>query len=324
MGNGKRLRDDPLENGGWAPLEAGEFILGYRDETQAYPLSPVPRLLGKNGTFMVYRKLHQNTQSFANYLDEQGAQYAASVSPNERHDAREEVAAKLVGRWRNGAPLVTFPQARDARRFGDQWQSTIEKLFHNPSEDPGEIERLKEQYSALKLQRRNFNYDQDQQGAACPFGSHTRRAYTRGSLDFGVEEAFKTPTALDDRRRLLRRGLPYGDSAQSPEDSGDHGIIFMSLGTSIARQFEFVQQQWMNYGNDFRLGNEKDPIVGNHGPADSETAGRMMINRESSLGKPPHLCTAMPRFVETRGGDYFFLPSITALKLLAAGEVDPT
>ena len=38
---------------------------------------------------------------------------------------------------------------------------------------------------------------------------------------------------------------------------------------------------------------------------------------------PPLICSNLPNFVELRGGDYFFLPSITALGMIALGLVDP-
>src|ERR1039457_3602895 len=64
------------KEGDWIPLATGEFILGYADEAGELPVAPVPHLLANNGTFMVYRKLHQNVASFRNYLDAQSAAYA--------------------------------------------------------------------------------------------------------------------------------------------------------------------------------------------------------------------------------------------------------
>ncbi|MGI9644645.1 MAG: Dyp-type peroxidase, partial [Ilumatobacteraceae bacterium] len=101
---------------------------------------------------------------------------------------------------------------------------------------------------------------------------------------------------------------------------GDHGIVFMAIGASISRQFEFVQQQWVNYSNDFKLANDRDPVIGNHG-ADG---GRMVIEADPEGTDPPFFCTGIPRFVETRGGDYFFVPSLTALAGIARGTIDPT
>lgn len=63
----------------------------------------------------------------------------------------------------------------------------------------------------------------------------------------------------------MRRGLPYGEVKNPDKDDGDHGIIFMAINISVSRQFEFVQQQWIDYGNDFKLANDKDLLIGNHG-----------------------------------------------------------
>ena len=81
----------------------------------------------------------------------------------------------------------------------------------------------------------------------------------------------------------------------------------------------------MNYGNDFRLANDKDPIVGNHGvTADGKPDGRMIAQTDPSDPAPPFICSQLPRFVETRGGEYFFMPSLTALRMIGDGSIDPT
>ena len=126
---------------------------------------------------------------------------------------------------------------------------------------------------------------------------------------------------MTNRRRITRRGLPYGPYVpedQPVRDEDQHGIIFMVLNSSLFRQFEFVQQQWVEYGNDAHLGNEKDALIGNHEPGD-----RYMIQGTEDPASPPFLCGGLPNFVELRGGDYFFLPSMTALRLIAANDVDP-
>ena len=98
----------------------------------------------------------------------------------------------------------------------------------------------------------------------------------------------------------------------------------MMICANIRRQFEFVQQQWMNYGNDFKLGNDKDPITGNQCHDEKGSDGRMIIMSEPGAGKRPLLCGGIPRFVETRGGEYFFIPSLTALRMIGEGIIDPT
>jgi Dyp-type peroxidase family len=265
-----------MEDGSWAPLATGELLLGYADEAGELPVAPVPHLLANNGSFMVYRKLHQNVATFRSYLEEKGKLYAGGT---------EKLAAKLVGRWRDGTPIELSPDAPSEAIVKDKQKNV------------------------------NFTFGKDLDGTRCPVGAHVRRVNPRDAFGFNGR--------LINRRRITRRGLPYG--AYTPEnqpvrDDGEHGIIFMALNASLFRQFEFVQQQWIEYGNDARLGNDKDMLMGNH---DSRDHDRYTIQGTEDPKNPPFVCGNLPNFVELRGGDYFFLPSMTALRMIAAGKVDP-
>ena len=268
-GQGKLLPD-----GTWAPLATGELLLGYADEAGELPVAPVPHILASNGTFMVYRKLHQNVAKFRQYLDEHSTHYSGG---------KEKLAAKFIGRWRDGTPVELSPDSMDPAIVKDPNRST------------------------------NFTFSADAEGARCPVGAHVRRVNPR--------DAFGFEGKLINRRRLTRRGLPYGQYVPEGEpvsDEEDRGVIFMALNACISRQFEFVQQQWIEYGNDARLGNDKDPMLGNHGGH-----GKFVVQGDVTPQNPPLVCSHLPSFVELRGGDYFFLPSITALGMLALGIVDP-
>jgi deferrochelatase/peroxidase EfeB len=124
---------------------------------------------------------------------------------------------------------------------------------------------------------------------------------------------------MNNRRRILRRGLPYGEAKDGGDDGDEHGIVLMALCASLFRQFEFVQQQWLQYGLDFNAGNDTCPITGAHGEG-----AKFVIPADPASGKPPFIMADLPQFVETRGGDYFFMPSMTALRMIAQGLVDPT
>jgi Dyp-type peroxidase family len=268
-GQGKLMPD-----GSWAPLATGELLLGYADEAGELPVAPVPHLLASNGTFLVYRKLHQNVATFRKYLDEHAPKYGGG---------REKLAAKFIGRWRDGTPIELSPDRADPGIAQDPAQST------------------------------NFKFGGDLDGVRCPIGAHVRRVHPRDAFGFNGK--------LIDRRRITRRGLLYGRYATDQEpvsDSEDRGVIFMALNASISRQFEFVQQQWIEYGNDAHLGNDKDILMGNHGGH-----GKFAVQGDMTAANPPLICSGLPNFVELRGGDYFFLPSITALGKLALGLVDP-
>ncbi|GAB6141046.1 peroxidase [Methylosoma difficile] len=301
-GRGKQMPD-----GSWAPLATGEFLLGHIDEAKEYPPAPEPVLLSRNGTYIIYRKLHENVATFENYLEEQGKKYPGG---------KELLAAKFVGRWRdNGAPLVAAPDEASKAKF-DQAFAAADKL---------------QQDQMLS----NFTFDDDMSGGKCPFSAHIRRINPRASLEMVHEagdkpgsmkiskDAFDTPGALANRRRLLRRGLPYGEVKDPSSDQGNHGIIIMMVNADINRQFEFVQQQWVNYGNDFKAGNDKEIILGNHN-TDGKCPSKAVIQVEPDSDQVPFFLSNIPRFVETRGGDYFFVPSMTALRMIAKGVIDPT
>jgi len=289
LGRGKLTRE-----GNWEPLATGEFLLGHVDEAMEYPkTAPSPALLSHNGTYMVYRKLHENVGTFNRFLDEQSKTFDGS---------KEMLAAKFAGRWRNnGAPIVNAPDDASKSEWDERFAAA--------------------DFAGKKRMLTDFTYNEDMHGAKCPFSAHLRRINPRGSLEFGVKDAYETPGALVNRRRIIRRGLPYGKVKDPARDDGNHGIIFMALNADIQRQFEFVQQQWINYANDFKEGNDKEVLLGNH---DANNPGKVVLHAEPGSGKPPHFVSNIPRLVETRGGDYFFIPSITALKLIAAGLVDPT
>lgn len=316
IGGGKPNGKDPRTKEGWDPLATGEFILGYPDESGAYPEAPTPPLFARNGTYMVYRKLHQNVASFNAFLDEQSTGFAGG---------KELLAAKFAGRWRNGAPLATFPTEAEANAFVNE-VSSLQQRARAKGATPEELRRLEH----LKLQFVAFDYVDDREGARCPFGSHTRRTNPRSALQFpqsgsNAGPAFATPAALTNRRRILRRGLPYGVVEDIATDTGDHGVIMMVLNADLSRQFEFVQQQWVNFGNDFKLANDRDPLIGNHGANQAgRGSGQMVIEGDGKSGVPPHFCSGIPTFVETRGGDYFFVPSVTSLRMIGLGIVDPT
>ncbi|HYD79762.1 MAG TPA: peroxidase [Paucimonas sp.] len=286
IGRGKQTRN------GWAPLATGEFLLGHIDEAHEYPAAPMPMSLSKNGSFMVYRKLHENVGSFNALLDREAKSYPGG---------RELLAAKFVGRWRdNGAPLTDAPDEKSKA----EWDARFAKA------NAAEQDRMLSGYT----------FDDDPVGAKCPFSAHVRRINPRASLETN-KGAFNTPGALSDRRRILRRGLPYGDVKDPSRDDGNHGIVIMMVNASIERQFEFVQQQWINYGNDFHAGNDKEIILGNHS---REHPSKAVLPVEPDSDRCPHFVRNIPRLVETRGGDYFFVPSMTALRIIAAGMVDPT
>jgi Dyp-type peroxidase family len=212
-----------LENGRWRPLAPGEFILGYEDEdTRVDPKRALPNAprdpLGRSGTYMVWRKLHQDVALFRSTLRDAAARY---------HGGDElKLAAKVVGRWQNGAPLVSYPNAQP-----DPFDSSDRSV-------------------------NAFGYAGDPRGFGCPVGSHIRRSNPRDLLGF--------ETALSFRHRIIRRGMPYGDPLPegAPDDRADRGLVFVCFNASISRQFEGIQAQWLNDGNALHLGHDSDFLLG--------------------------------------------------------------
>jgi Dyp-type peroxidase family len=250
--------------GRWRPIRAGEFILGYEDEEGVLPSAPPPDELSCNGSFLAYRKLHQNVAAFRAMLADAAAPYPGG---------EELLAAKVVGRWRDGTPLDLSATAPDPAIAGDE-------------------------------QRNNaFSYGSDASGTRCPVGSHIRRVNPRDSLPFEGK--------LVNRHRLIRRGIPYGDPLPpgASDDGADRGVLFMCLQASIARQFEFVQSQWLGQGNTLGLGEDQDVLLG---PQDGQAPRKMTIP-----GEPPFMLGPLSRMVTVRGGEYFFVPGINGLHYLA-------
>ncbi|UUY05927.1 Dyp-type peroxidase [Svornostia abyssi] len=263
----------PLPHGTWRALAPGEFILGYPDEdTRVDPKRRLPNApaapLGKSGTYMVWRKLHQDV-----------ALFRRTVRDAAQRLDRDELLlrAKIVGRWDDGAPLVTHPDTQ-------------------PDEFDGRAEGAND-----------FLYERaDGDGHRCPLGAHIRRSNPRDALGFEGRLSF--------RHRIIRRGMPYGDPLPPDalaDDGADRGLVFVCFNASISRQFEGIQVQWLNDGNIFGLGHDRDYLLG------GTNGGSMVIQ-----GRPPDPpCYLAPQgpFVTTRAGEYLFVPGITALAAIADG-----
>jgi len=309
VGGGKLQPDQS-----WAPLATGEFLLGHPDEAQEIPGAAMPIEFSRNGTFMAYRKLDENVGAYRDYLNDQATRYArfAGVPADA---AREIVQAKLVGRWSDGVPLMEAPTFQ-------KWQE------FNAALTEATAAKDKAKLAEFALRFTSFTYRTDPAGARCPVTSHMRRANPRDTLDPHYTSPDKKSwdgSALVNRRRILRRGLPYGPwDYDAQPDGQERGIVFLALCSSLFRQFEFVQQQWMQYGLDFNAGSDTCPVIGNHPPIEGGPPAKMMIVTDPAGQDLPFLCDRIPQFVEPRGGDYFFVPSMTALRLIGMGIIDPT
>jgi deferrochelatase/peroxidase EfeB len=290
--------------GNWRPLAPGEFLLGWPDEAQEVPGSALPLDFSRNGTFFAYRKLHQDIVAFTAWVDATAAQLQRVWALGSFEEAKETLLAKMAGRWSDGVPLSAAPTYADWQEFNRLYPPSEAHTVRDDSE----------------RQRRlvDFLYHDDVDGTRCPMTAHVRRANTRDMLDPRATGAAKDRmgSALNNRRRIIRRGLPYGKDGAA---DGEHGVVMLVVCASLQRQFEFVQQQWMNYGLDSNAGNDTCPLIGNHGPDE-----KFVIAADPTSGRPPFFATGLRQWVQTRGGDYFFQPSMTALRMIGMGVTDPT
>ncbi len=184
IGGGKPTGGNPGTADGWAPLKAGEFVLGHADESGTYPEAPGPPLFSSNGTYMVYRKLHQNVGTFNGLIEEEGKKYPGGS---------EEFAAKLSGRWRNGAPLVSFPTWESADAFSRELNALLERSLQGREADregEGPSFRVAPAVDSLRLRRRH-GWREVPVRIAYSAGESAERAAVRGEESFqhagGVE-----------------------------------------------------------------------------------------------------------------------------------------
>lgn len=273
-------------------VEVGAALLGYPTplENVRFEL-PQPSVLGRNGTFNAFRVLEQRVEAFEDFLTSAAETLLASPMADEvlpagierewvpavsRGDAmRELVAAKVLGRWRNGVPLALSPHSP------------------TPREPVGE-ERIND-----------FGYQPDPDGTRCPIASHIRRCNPR--------DARIVQRSANHTRRIVRRGIPYGPPYDPQRPDGvERGLLGSFLCASLAVQFESIQYDWMNLGLlDPRITGSNDVVVGNN---DARFSSFRLPVGASAIE-----LRGFPRFVETRGGAYLFLPSLRALRHL--GEI---
>jgi len=257
---------EPLPGQG-RPIKAGEFILGYPGEA-GFPLPmPKPDILGRNGTYVGFRKYQSRVGAFNRFLRANG----------NTEEERELLAAKLVGRWRSGAPLVLAPDADDPVLGADPKRNN------------------------------DFDYSDDSRGRRAPFGCHIRRMNPRDT----------NLTRLTDvnLHRLIRRGTTYGppydpNAVSEADDEVPRGAYFLFVSAKAMATIEFLQQEWINDGNFVGLGDERDPIIGLQQEGVAFTIPKDPVRRR---------VRGIETFNILRGGEYFFMPSISGLNWLANG-----
>jgi deferrochelatase/peroxidase EfeB len=256
--------------------------------------------LGRNGTYLVMRELEQDVRGFWQLIDEQ---VDKDVSK------RQGLAEKMVGRQMSGDSLVP----------------TTSQKISGVGPDPNDI------------QRNQFTFDGDADGTRCPLGAHARRANPRNAdypsgtnglvsrfirlLGFGKKSMGEDIVASTRFHRLIRRGREYGaklspDQRFQPRlpDEAPSGLHFVCLNANIGRQFEFVQSAWLMSSKFDGLNEESDPLLGNREAVSGCPVDRFSIPVEGGVRQQ---IRGVPRFIAVRGGAYFFLPGVRALRYIA-------
>ena len=285
-------------------VEPGEFILGYRDNRGNLPPGPtldaihdpgnrlplvsadascvtndvnLARDLGRDGSYLVIRQLEQDVDGFQRYCEDEATRLQPRLGAPYQVDA-EFIGAKLIGRWKDGAALVRAP-------------------YRPPGTGA---------HASMTRQGNDFRFgEEDPQGQRCPFGAHIRRSNPRDSLNPGSD----TQIDISNRHRILRVGRKY-----APGSDQKPGLLFMCLNGDLERQFEFVQQTWIN-GNvisltcPMNLEGERDPISS----ADLVNGGYTIPTLDGNVRLSP-----LPRFVTLRGGGYYFLAGRALINYLAS------
>lgn len=253
----------------------GEFLLGkdYESVYRGNALQGLPPSLCENGTFAAVRILEQDVAGFERLLDETSGQTGLD---------RELIAAKLMGRWRDGTPLSDVALAQQ----GPQGHSKPDynSFYYAPSLDhPGVAD--------------------DHEGLKCPVGAHIRRMNPRNALVAGAPFS----------HRIVRRGMPYGEQLGKGDFRQPRGLFGMFICADLERQFEFLQQEWAN-GDIAASGirGTQDPVAG-----EQNLDGEFILPVE---GRAEPIRLRIPRLVTTRGSLYLLMPGFSALRYLASGE----
>jgi Dyp-type peroxidase family len=276
--------DNPPAAGEPPAAAAGEFVLGYPDSTGATATTDP---LWTDGSFVVFRRLRQDVASFRH-------QVAAGVPDANPPLTADALAAKMLGRWPDGAPVELYPD-----------------------QDPGEGRATNA-----------FGFGPgagDDDGQRCPRWAHIRKANPR-------DETTPDPTTdTPARHRMIRRGSPFGPPLRhdaTTDDGHERGLHFLAVVADLARQFEFVQRQWLNDPN-FPGGAPAPTPAGPYAPpASGDPDGPDPIVGEHDDNVPcvlrqPGGAHPFPIFTElvtVTAGEYFFLPSLSALQQLAEAK----
>jgi Dyp-type peroxidase family len=303
--------DDPIGNPnqghpGQDLLWPGEFIVGYATQIATAkagvdgpnpdpgPDSPPTPAWTVDGSYLVFRRLRQDVGGFETHVSQLADALGWSA---------DLTGAKLVGRYKSGAPI-------EQRKFQP-------RPYTQPSIDPGDPDHGNPGLGNNNALNNNFEFGNDPLGAFCPLASHIRKSYPRDEFTRAGADNSESTTQT---RRLLRRGIPYGlpfDAHDPASAQMDRGLLFFCYQNDIESHFEFVQKNWVNNPNfpPNPPGSPSLPGAPGEDPIIAQSAsGPMLVD----LTRAP---VDVHHFVTTTGGEYFFSPSIKALRAIGDGSI---
>ncbi len=328
-GTGRATRGVPSRD----LIEAGEFILGYKNGEGYFPPSPIlpaeadmgrdlpilsegdmgrfpdfgdasigtaPRDFGRNGSYIVIRELAQDVQGFDDFVTRKADELRGAAQSETQMAYRD--LYKVIGQY----PDKEWVKAKLMGRWPNG-RPLVGNPVKTPSPKPGDPDAAT--CAAAEVENDFAFGSDDPQGLACPFGSHVRRANPRDSKQPGDPKE----QAITNRHRLLRRGRTY--VKQGADGTTEKGLFFVSLCADLERQFEFVQQDWCNSSSFHGLTNEPDPIFGAD-TQDATSGSNCPRTFTIPTAAGPIKLTALQNFVTVKAGGYFFLPSRSALTWL--------
>jgi Dyp-type peroxidase family len=269
-------------------LHPKDFILFGLEDQQDRKLS-----WANNGSFLVFRKLEQDVEGFWKFMTEKSQQLRdremrkpafLAKDPGRVEISPEELAAKIMGRWKSGAPLVegsydpVDPCYSDRNDFsyvsnkvgatGPSCEDEVEKKVAVIDDPEGRITPL---FAHIRVTNRRDSQGED---------------WTMGSPEANMKE--------NNRHRILRRGIPYGPQwAEKKTRKEQRGLLFMCYQRDIAQQFEYIQTNWFK-------------TQGFAGPHND-----ILFLLKDGYDRP-----GIESWVTTKGGGYFFSPSISSIKNL--------
>jgi Dyp-type peroxidase family len=287
-------RANPLDENQGLPgqdlLWPGAFVFGYPGQDPKKPFKekgPEPHLAQpwmRDGSYMVFRRLKQLVPEFNAFLDAQAALHGTDPVL---------LGARMVGRWRSGAPVMLAPLQDDPALGADPTRNN------------------------------DFEYSKDKAQRRCPYGAHIRKTYPRDDLADSKPPVEPEPEGFVQAHRIMRQGIPFGrevcEETEKDKTVHERGLMFVCYQTSIVGQFELIQKNWANepnfppnktYPDGKTVTPGHDPIIGQvKGPRemDEPIPNYPVGNTRSKLDMPAP-------FVVPSAAGYFFMPSISALK----------